>query len=449
MTGGGRVVARALAVLPCLVVLLLVAIYAVDVPYWDTWDWLARHYPEQGEAGAWAMLQRYWAPFNDHRVFVPLLLDRALLSLSSIDILPRIYVKLPLSAAALLVTLHLVRRTVTGRNRAIAGVMVAALAFPLTYWPMWIDPRQFSIHIVVLAVVSAVAIATSRYSAGVRIIGAGALCTVASLSYAPGMFAWPFVGALLWRGSLARGRAALAVTWLALALVTVAPFVLDLQAGGHRADAVSPGVVSALDGAAAVAGLPVAPALAVAGYLPTRLIGAIGLLALVALAVASLRGTREQRDLAAPWLAIGAWAATYALAVGWTRAGEGLGALHDPRFAYLAMQLWIALVGLVAIVRPPVRWWSSTVPVMLVLLICLYGVASLRPFLAPGGIGRLSRQLTEGRACLLRYATADDRCLALLHPSAAHVRALAARLDAQEAAFLGPRRDRERRRDQR
>ena len=192
-----------------------------------------------------------------------------------------------------------------------------------------------------------------------------------------------------------------------------------------------------------MAGLPVAPALRQLHYAPTRVTGLAGLAALTALGIVAVRRTGAVNTNTLPWLALGGWSATYALVTGWTRGGLPIGALHDPRFAYLAVQLWVALVGLGAVLLSgdrertnpaglPPRLLHAAIAIVLV----GYAVASLRPFLAPGGIGRFSTTLTTGRACLLRYQTADDACLEQLHPSAAKVRAIAARLDARGAAFL-------------
>jgi hypothetical protein len=442
---GRRVTVRpwlvyAAALVPPAFVTLLVAVFAVDVPYWDTWDWLDRHYGADDSSPA-ALARRYWPLFNDHRVFVPLLVDRMLFAASSIDILPRIYAKLPLSMGTLVLTLALAWRTAPRAPRVPLTAALAALAFPLTYWPMWMDPRQFSLHIVVLAMIGALYVASGPWSDSRRVVTCGLLCTLASLSYAPGTLTWPFVGVLLWWRAGDRRR--LAITWAIAALVVVLPHVLDLRGATHASDGVAPHALAALDAATAVAGLPVAPALRTWWYVPTRAMGLAGIVTLVAVGVGMVRRPADVQARALPWLALGGWSATYALVTGWTRGGLPVGALHDPRFAYLAVQLWVALVGLAAVLQSDGRDTApQAVPsqrmlraaVVVVLLGC--AAASLRPFVAPGGVGRLSTTLATGRACLLHYATADDACLALLYPSAARVRELTGRLDARGAAFL-------------
>lgn len=430
----------AAAVVPPAFITLLVAIFAVDVPYWDTWDWLDRHYGSD-DTGPAALVRRYWPLFNDHRVFIPLLVDRMLFAVSSIDILPRIYAKLPLSMGTLLLTLALARRTAPRAPRVLLTAALAALAFPLTYWPMWMDPRQFSLHIVALAIMGALYAASGPWSERRRVVTCGVLCTIASLSYAPGVLTWPFVGTVLWWRAVGRRR--VAITWSIAALIVVLPHVLELRGRTHASDAAAPDVLAALDAATVVAGLPVAPALRELAYAPTRAMGLAGIVALVVLGFVVLRQDPDLRARALPWLALGGWSVTYALVAGWTRGGLPIGALHDPRFAYLAVQLWVALVGLAAVVLSDRRRFASgerrshrMLRVAVVVIAVGYAVASLRPFLSPGGIGRLSTTLATGRACLLHYATAEAACLELLYPSAARIRDLAVRLDARGAAFL-------------
>ena len=444
MTSGPReglpTALRLASLAPPVLVTLLVARYAVDVPFWDTWDWLDRHYPAE-PASSDATMRRYWALFNDHRVFIPLLVDRLCLWASGIDILPRIWLKLPLSIASFWLTLRLARQTAPGAALPWLGLALSCLAFPLTYWPLWVDPRQFSVHIVVLALMSALVAATSRRSPGTRAVLAAAACLVASLSYTPGLFTWPFVGLVLW-GQPSRPSAPAMAVWAAGAMLLIGLHGVDLMNGATQAASAAPHPLAAANAALAIAGLPVAPALLPLAYLPTRLVGLCGVGALAWLALAAWKRDGTARLHALPWIALGGWGAAYALASGWARGGLPLGALHDPRFAYLAAQIWLAVAVLLAqyTALPPLGSGrprrARLAVVASVVLAFSYGVASLRPFLAPGGIGRFTATLEAGRECLLRFRTADSDCLALLYPEPSRLREIAARLQARDAAFL-------------
>ena len=445
MTSGLRpgLALRLGVLLPPALVMLLVALYAVDVPYWDTWDWLDRHYPADPDASR-SLVRRYWPLFNDHRVFVPLMVDRLLFWAFGIDILPRILVKLPLSIGTLWLTLRLARQTTPAPSLPWLAAGLACLAFPLTYWPMWIDPRQFSMHIVVLAMMAALVAATSGRHPATRALLSGVACAVASLSYAPGLLTWPFVGVVLWYHP-PRPSAAVLAMWLACATVAGGLQAFDLRAGATQATAAAPDVLAGASAALVIAGLPVAPALSPLAYLPTRLVGLCGLVALPCLALLAWRLDADARRRALPWVALGGWGASYAVATGWARGGLPLGALHDPRFAYLAAQIWVALSALLAQHAGRSQPMSGTpnlrgrlTAVVGIALAMSYGVASLRPFVAPGGIGRFSATLETGRVCLQSFRTADDACLALLYPVPSRLREIATRLEAHGAAFLPP-----------
>lgn len=425
-----------IALVPPLVIALLVFGLGVDVPYWDTWDWLDRHYP--ADPGAPPMMGRYWAPFNGHRVFLPLLLDRALLELSGIDIWPRICTKLLLSLAALMTLLGMVRSTLARVPTWLAAAL-SALAFPLAYWPMWMDPRQFSLHLVVWCMVAALRVADSARPVWARLVLSGLLCLAASVSYGPGLLTWPFVALVLWTRDQRPPALALAA-WTSGAGALLVMHVHDASLEAVATTA-APALDAWLYGAFVVAGLPVTLPIPLAPNLPALLMGGAGLVLLAACATRTWLSKPDEKRRAMPWVALGAWAAAYAVTVGAARGGLALGALRDPRFAYLAAQLWIAILVLLTQVGDSSGRGSSRsrLPVATVAIaIVLSGIAmgSVRPFVARRGIAGLSRQLATGRDCLLRYRSADDACLALLHPSADQVRAIAARLDARGAAFL-------------
>ncbi len=439
---------RVAGALPPALVALLVIRYAVDVPYWDTWEWLDRHYPAAPSAN---VLVRYWEPFNGHRVFVSLLLDRALLWASNIDVLPRIALKLPLSLLTLGLHLALARSTMPRAPGIVVTAALAGLAFPLAYWPMWMDPRQFSIHIVVLALTAAIVVAAGRRSALVRSAVTALLCLIASLSYGPGALAWPVVLMVLWCRQ-PRPPGPMLALWIALGAAATAAQVMAVSGGATFAPTAPPTWWAMAHATAAMAGLPVSPALAALGYRPTRVMGVVGIALMLTLGATLWRSGRETRARALPWLALSAWGLLYAWVGGVARGGLPLASLHDPRLVYGSAPLWSGVVALLCLVlqRAPGRqeragdtFRVATPPWLARLALaasCLvgagYAATVVWVFAAPGGVSRLHDQLALGRACLGAPRRADDACLARLHPSADRVRTLTARLGLRNAAFL-------------
>ncbi len=435
--GGAPVWQHVVLHIPVILVTLLVALYAVDVPYWDTWDWLDRLYPdvEQGQAISDLAL------FNGHRVTIPLAIDRALFALSSIDVLPRIWLKVPLSLVTAWLLFRLLRRTAPAPPGPLVQLAIAAFVFTLAYWPMWMDPRQYSIHIVVLALVATVDIVTGRGTATARAAAAAGLCIVASLSYGPGLFTWPFALALLWT-HVSRPSPTVLALWLAVAMTTIGLHVADVRSAAPFAPTAPPSVEAVVHAIAAVAGLPAALAAPSLGYRATRVMGVVGLTLFAVLTAFALR--RPWRARALPWIAIGGWATTYVVAVGLARGGLALPSMHEPRFAYGSAFLWVAIAALLHVAatadaadgQPVSRWRAGATRATsgLVAAGCL--MATVSPFMAPGGIGTLHAQLAEGRACLMHIDTAEDGCFERLYPSAVRLRAIARRMERRGAAFL-------------
>ncbi len=435
--GGAPVWRRVVRHIPAILVTLLVALYAVDVPYWDTWDWLDRLYPDVAQGPATSDL----ALFNGHRVTIPLAIDRALFAASSIDVLPRIWLKIPLSLATLWLLVRLLRRTAPAPPGTLVQSGIAAFVFTLAYWPMWMDPRQYSIHIVVLALVAAVDIVTGRGTGTARAAAAAGLCLVASLSYGPGLFTWPFVLVLLWV-RVPRPPPTVLALLLAVAMTTIGLHLADASGAAPFAPTAPPSVEAVVHGIAAVAGLPAALASPSLGYRATRVMGVVGLALFAALTAFALR--RPWRARALPWIAIGGWAATYAVAVGLARGGLALPSMHEPRFAYGGAFLWVAITALLHVTatadaangQPVSRRRAGAMQAAACLLAAGCLMASVSPFTASGGIGALHAQLVAGRACLMHIDTAEDSCLERLYPSAVRLRAIALRMERRGAAFL-------------
>ncbi|MGV3516265.1 hypothetical protein [Luteitalea sp.] len=436
--GGSLRTVLALAFPPLLVTSLML-MYVVDVPHWDTWDWLDRHYPAAGDHGG--LLQRYWTLFNGHRVFLPLLLDRLLFDLSSIDVLPRIWLKPLLAAATLWPLVTLLRVTSPAGVAWPIHALVGALTFPLAYGPMWIDPRQFSLHLVVLTVTAALAIAASARPPVTRVVLTALLCSAAAVSYGPGALAWPFVWLVL---CAHRPRPAWPwlVVWLMAPLVLVLSQVTTL-AEMSTLDTTRPSTLAAaVHGSAAVAGLAVAPSGSMFGYRLARVAGVGGVLLVLAAAGLTGRADRDVRQRALPWLALAGWGVAYVCSVGFTRGGLPLPALHDPRFAVASALIWLPALILLCVVFGPHGADGAQYRVAVVAHGLLGGVligalvAGAHSSFGPEGLATVSRRLRAGRACLAAYRTADDSCLRLIYVEPDRLRSIAARLDARGATFM-------------
>jgi len=456
----------AIGLAPAALLTILIARYAVNVPFADTWDWLAAHYADQPGF----RLARYWELHNEHRVLVPFLLDRLILDLSSLDMVVRAYAKLPIAFATFIITAMLYRCTAPRAPLATAAIVFALLSFSLAYWPMWIDPRLLSAHVSILAVIGALFIIsapprTSVVTAAGESLGArlatrpfmsriGALVAstillvVASFSYFYGIAAWPVMAVVWWRSRYRRAWD-LSV-WLGAALLVLVPYGIDYVRSPARTRVIPPpGLVEIVDFVLIFLGAPLAPGPESHGLLVARVMGTCGLLLagfLLRILSRVDRG-RNGHVTILPWVAILVWIVIVALASAYGRSGSfGPDGARVERYAYVASQFWIAIAALALIARVKVAAEPSTQRrslrrlhsslVLAPLLLIAIGVAWVTRDVSTRRLEDLTIRLSIGRTCLLSYATADDECLALLHPNPdwiRHIMPMATRL---HASFL-------------
>lgn len=407
--------------------------FAVDVPFWDLWDWLDRLY---GGGGAFD-LSRYWPLLNEHRVFVPLLVDRALFEAVGVDLRVRALLKVPLTLVTLASLIVLFHRTTAGtdggRARSparvgLAATVFSALLFSMAYWPMWADPRNYAAHMAQALTVLGVTVAATR-DPGWRAWLAAATCSlVAGLSTTVGTLAWPLVLAVLWWRGYRRRHLLL---WTVAGAVAIAPHALDLILR-MPVDAAAPASLKELlKFALAFFGRPVAPVVESLRFWPSMAAGAAGLacLACVVAGAAGRRGVRRGGERF-PWYALAAWALTIGVLATIGRSGNHLAAVHDARFVVAATPFWVVLAALVLMPpdrtgsRPAGRWRKLLEPVACVLALVGYLAAGADAFWS-GRPERLSLRLATGKHCLADVANAPEACLQLLHPIPAVVRRLA------------------------
>lgn len=412
---------------------------AVDVPYWDQWDWLDRLYGEQGAFE----VRRYWPLLNEHRVVVPLAIDWLLFEAVGVDMRVRALLKIPISLVSLASLVVLFRDTVQEcgtRNEAprtaIVVVVFSALLFPAAYWPMWFDPRNYAVHLAQALTLLGVVLISTRARAWTTWTAAAVCSLLAALATTVGTLAWPAgLVVLWWRRYPVRAL----VLWLVAAGAVVAPHAIDLLASVADTPAAAPSARALLKFFLAFAGRPVSPAMESLRYWPSMMAGACGLLLLVAgvARAATLRSGPAASRLA-PWYVLAAWAVAIAgMATAGRASTGGLDVVHDARFVVAATPLWIAAAAFALFPgaasggvqsRWSLRMWRGA----WALALTGYIAAGLGAVLGPDG-GDLSLRLATGRRCVADVTTAPDVCLQLLHPVPAVVRRLAPAVGARES----------------
>ncbi|MBI3891425.1 MAG: hypothetical protein HY303_07830 [Candidatus Wallbacteria bacterium] len=405
-----RRLALAAAAVPPLVLAVLIACHAVNVPWWDQWDFvgvLAR--ARDGTLG----LTDLWKLHNEHRVLLPRLLMLGSALLTSWDVRFELAVSYAMAWAVFLLLLRLAAgdgAPDSPGSSPLVTVAISAAVFSPSQFENWLWGWQLALFLSNLCLAGAVWCLVSgppdcrrRYWAALVAALAGT-CTMAS-----GLFIWP-AGALLlaWR----TGRSRRLLGWLGTGACALLAYAWGPDASAHaphwRMALYYPAeyvryVLAFLGGF-----FLVTPPLAV-------FLGIVECAALAGgLAYVALREPRLMPQCRA-WCAV----ALYVLAIA---AGSGLGRLSSgyeqatagryPTFSMLFLVSAIAVAAVAfSIQSAPRRRW----PRVGALLVLAAGLACAH-VRGAGEMAALGGRLERVRLCVHDLEKADLFCLTEAHP---------------------------------
>jgi hypothetical protein len=194
-----RFIARAvlivLTLLPLVILMYAVFHFAVDVPYWDQWNFV----PLLGKSLEWGVsFEDLWGLHNEHRLFFPRLLMLGLAHLSAYNINCELALILLLAVAIFCLVLIQLRQT--SKQLAVTGPVWAVpvlslLAFSLNQGENWVWGWQIQIFLNVLAVVAGIMLLVHPKLNWLKLIAALFCGVVATYSFANGLTYW-FIGLL-------------------------------------------------------------------------------------------------------------------------------------------------------------------------------------------------------------------------------------------------------------
>jgi hypothetical protein len=399
------------------VVGLVVARYGLDVPYWDHWDLvpalqaLAEHRFEIGQL---------WAPHNEHRVALPKALMLVLAGLTRWDV----RAELLASLGAALVTLALLRSTLSRTIGAVAPGAVPALTllaslwgFSLTGWDRWLWGWNICVHLAAMAAVAA-AWAMARWGERWRgplvALVAGA---AGALSFGSGLAMLALVPVAAWAG--ARGSRRQPLVRFAVTAALGAGAILAIAAGLP-----TPGLWSALE-------LPRARGLYAVVYLGSifrplgvagsGVAGGLGVLALVLGGTWLWSRRPAVRPAAGPWLLLGGSVVLGAGMTAIARAGLfGPGQALSPRYTALSGVFWLSVAAVTVLAvtpvgRPPDGGRGPRAALLAGWLAVAALVAGPAAALALGEIRYQHGRLREATRCLRSDAVPSKACLQLVY----------------------------------
>ncbi|HUC89532.1 MAG TPA: hypothetical protein VMR45_01915 [Patescibacteria group bacterium] len=175
--------------LPFIILAILVAIFAVNVPVADQWELvgLFKKY-HQGGLG----FSDFFAQHNEHRLLFPRLLMLALAIFSHWNVTWEMAASLVLAAISFIFIYLMLSKTLDNKSiRWAAALVVSCIFFSPIQWENWLWGWQLQWYLNILGLVVAVwALSTWKASQPKRVLLAAAAATVATYSLGSGLFVW-------------------------------------------------------------------------------------------------------------------------------------------------------------------------------------------------------------------------------------------------------------------
>lgn len=322
-------------------VAIAIAATAVEVPYWDEWEWVDLIFKFHTGTLHFGDL---WAQHNEHRVFFPQLLMLGLDWLGGWSQLREQLMSIVVLVAGEIAFLWSIRRSSRGLVAAVASIGGTAFLFGLWQVENYTWGFQTAWFMCSAAAIAVAAILGRPHRSTAQVLGAALIAIVASYSLAQGLAVWA-VGAVA-IVCAPRNAVVTLILWLLGAAATYAYYVHGLGPSviGHVSLKDEVGV--AIQFTLAYLGSTVGGGSRDVAV--CAVFGAIGLGLLVASLVADLVRPERLRHFVrrAPFYALAVFPMLTALATAKGRAGLGMFQALDSRYTTVNELFWMALIGI-------------------------------------------------------------------------------------------------------
>jgi len=286
-------------------------------------------------------------------------------------------------------------------------LLACVLVFSLTQWFSWSDPITMHFHICSGCFLGAVLLLSGERLSGPRLLGAAALCLMATYSYANGLSSWFAVSPLIYlRRTNRRVWKVLSGIWSAVTGATLWCYFHHYDqptyhpsiwiAAYHPADALS-FFFKFLAG-------PLCPTVPLLAFVVGE---ALVVSIIFVLSESSLRALAFS-DAARPWLCVLLFVLASAAMTAVGRVGYGSDAGMHSRFLVTGLLGWIACAYLAYLCCPEQR------KLLKVMLICICLSQAYFDLVSWDSWRAQSAQFKEGQACLETYQISSPACLSKL-----------------------------------
>lgn len=430
---------------PPLLIMVTVARYGVNVPFWDQWEFVKLL--DKAAAGQ-LEFKDFWEQHNEHRLVLPRMVMLALARATQWDIRYEIAANVVIALLALGMLVLLIERTV----RPVAPVIVPWLilaasltTFSLTQWLNWIWGWQLQIFMNALAAVTTVW-ALARWRGRWLGLALALLAAIAgALSFATGLILLALIPlALLIGPRFDQGASRL--TYVALA-AAIGAGVAALYLNGFHHPGQQPSPFFLLSHPVSYGYYVLAYMGSGLGAWSTPVSASWGAMGIATFAWCSawlwMRSPGLRHNTLLPWILLGLYGILSGFMTGIGRAGYGVEQALGPPYITISSLFWISLVVIAALViahrledGTASKTRSQAAMVVIVFLLILAGVSYGASWIhAEATLKSFHHAIRRGGECLLDYDKAPDDCLHFLWPDVSTLQERAHRLDVLK---LGP-----------
>ena len=392
------------AAVPLLFLIYLLHKYAVDVPAWDAWEMAP--IITQVQTGQ-PFLDDIFRQQQEARTVIPKLLVVLLAGFCHWHLTYEIALSVIFSAASAAGIYLLLRQSALGpRATSICLFLAALLIFAPTYYEIWLTGSNFSSFLPAFWLVAALVVAGTNLSTTSKFVGCALLSFAGSFSLAHGLLLWALTFPLvLFTGKIVQWKSWL-LLWLGACAACAGAYFWDYHAPAHLphfAPAVSP--VDYFQYAFIFLGSALVCAGNNSSVTAAGIFGASAFVLFCGAFVYAVWQRRNRQFLGRtfPWFALGFFALGSACLAAAGRVGYGTPQALQSRYGPFALYLFVALIGLVAVIQNESGWkrrpraraiWISVLALLALGLLIPYtfcaaaGVAAMRAGSANNWLGR-------------------------------------------------------------
>jgi hypothetical protein len=350
----------ALAVVPWLLLVFLVARYGLDAPLIDQWSFVSQL---ESQSTGTLTFDSLRSQHGEHRPFFPRLIMLGLAGVSGWNVRYEIAMNVLLATALFFALARLFRREISspvGTPPVWLWALLSLLVFSLSQWENWLWGWQLQVFLNVLSVVFGIVLLTRRPFEWTHFAGAAIAGIVATYSFGNGLLFWPVgLGVLALAASKGPPKRLLLGAWAVLSTVVVASYMAGFHRGGSAASfqTVVTQPVGHLRYVLTFLGSPLA-SFSGSAFPPrdtgiAALVGGLGLLLLTLAARRAIRRRPNEIDRVIPFFALAGYALFSSLIAAVSRLRFGIPQALASRYTTISSLFWIGLIGMTLLATAP------------------------------------------------------------------------------------------------